>query len=271
MVGDTAPALPPLNIHAKPASDAVRKARRELFMAKHYRTPWRIFRQPSAPLPRGQSFLGWIAVDEIEVKLQAGSLVAAFLCIPAIFMQSSNSHALNLWGNALSIAIWLFFVVEATILLRIVPNNWEWVRTHKLEVFIIIGASPFLTLMGEKEMVFGITPLLIIPRFLKLLKFAKFMKIGKLLKSMKIIKKNESVPGWVDTLILFIVAIFVIGILGTIINKKSKSLVQGFTFWFDLAKEQFQIKSTNVLITIGVIAIAAVFLALSKRKKPSIS
>ena len=38
MVGDTAPALPPVNIHAKPASDAVIKARRELFMAKHYRT-----------------------------------------------------------------------------------------------------------------------------------------------------------------------------------------------------------------------------------------
>ena len=88
---------------------------------------------------------------------------------------------------------------------------------------------------------------------------------------MKIIKKNESVPGWVDTLILFIVAIFVIGILGTIINKKSKSLVQGFTFWFDLAKEQFQIKTANVLITIGVIAIAAVFLTMSKRKKQPIS
>ncbi len=210
-------------------------------------------------------------MEDLEVKLQAGSLVAAFLCIPAIFMQSSNSDALNLWGNALSIAIWLFFVVEATILLRIAPNNWQWVRTHKLEVFIIVGASPFLTLMGEKEMVFGITPLLIIPRFLKLLKFAKFMKIGKLLKSMKIIKKNESVPGWVDTLILFIVAIFVIGILGTIINKKSKSLVQGFAFWFNFAEEQFQIKSANALITIGVIATAAVFLALSKRKKQSIS
>ena len=72
-----------------------------------------------------------------------------------------------------------------------------------------------------------------------------------------------------DTLILFIVAIFVIGILGTIINKKSKSLVQGFTFWFDLTTEQFQIKTAYVLITIGVIAIAAVFLALTKRKKPS--
>jgi K+-sensing histidine kinase KdpD len=97
------------------------------------------------------------------------------------------------------------------------------------------------------------------------------MKIGKLLKSMKIIKKNESVPGWVDTLILFIVAIFVIGILGTIINKKSKSLVQGFVFWFNLAEEQFQIKSANVLITLGVIATAAVFLALIKRKKQSIN
>ena len=212
-------------------------------------------------------FLVLSAVEDLEVNLLATSLVAAFLSIPAIFMQSSNSHALQMWGNALSIAIWFFFVVEATVLLRIAPNNWEWVRSHKLEVFIIVGASPFLTLMGEKEMVFGITPLLIIPRFLKLLKFAKFMKIGKLLKSMKIIKKNESVPGWVDTLILFTVAIFVIGILGTIINKKSKSLVQGFAFWFNLVTEQFQIKTGNVLITLGVIAIAAVFLALSKRKK----
>ena len=211
-------------------------------------------------------FLGLSAVEDLEVKLQASSLVAAFLSIPAIFMQSSNNHALHLWGNALSIAIWLFFVVEATVLLRIAPNNWEWVRSHKLEVFIIVGASPFLTLMGEKEMVFGITPLLIIPRFLKLLKFAKFMKIGKLLKSMKIIKKNESVPGWVDTLILFTVAIFVIGILGTIINKKSKSLVQGFAFWFNLVTEQFQIKGASVVITIGVIATAMVFLALTKRK-----
>ena len=212
-------------------------------------------------------FLGLLSVDDLEVKLQAGSLVAAFLSIPAIFMQSSSSHALHLWGNALSIAIWFFFVVEATVLLRIAPNNWEWVRSHKLEVFIIVGASPFLTLMGEKEMVFGITPLLIFPRFLKLLKFAKFMKIGKLLKSMKIIKKNESVPGWVDTLILFTVAIFVIGILGTIINKKSKSLVQGFVFWFNLVTEQFQIKGASVVITIGVVAIAMVFLALAKRKK----
>jgi hypothetical protein len=32
--------------------------------------------------------------EDLEVKLQAGSLVSAFLCIPSIFMQSSNSHAL---------------------------------------------------------------------------------------------------------------------------------------------------------------------------------
>ena len=43
---------------------------------------------------KGQSFLGLLTMDELEVKLQAGSLVAAFLCIPAIFMQSPNSHTL---------------------------------------------------------------------------------------------------------------------------------------------------------------------------------
>ena len=93
-------------------------------------------------------FLGLLSVDDLEVKLQAGSLVAAFLSIPAIFMQSSNSHALQLWGNALSIAIWFFFVVEATVLLRIAPNNWEWVRSHKqhdgricLDV-VVVSANP---------------------------------------------------------------------------------------------------------------------------------
>jgi K+-sensing histidine kinase KdpD len=88
---------------------------------------------------------------------------------------------------------------------------------------------------------------------------------------MKIIKRSESVPGWADTLILFTVAIFVIGILGTIINQKSKSLVQGFAFWLNLTEEQFQVKSANVLVTIGVITTALVFLALTKRKKQSVS
>ena len=61
-------------------------------------------------------------MEDLEASLLATSLVAAFLSIPAIFMQSSNSHALQLWGNALSVAIWLFFVIEATVLLRIAPT-----------------------------------------------------------------------------------------------------------------------------------------------------
>ena len=68
MVGDTAPALPPLNIHAKPASDAVRKARRELFMAKYYRTPWRIVSRPSALRYAFKSG----AVSEIDVLSARG-------------------------------------------------------------------------------------------------------------------------------------------------------------------------------------------------------
>lgn len=132
------------------------------------------------------------AVSRLEHKIQALSLVAALLTIPAIFLQSSNSHTLHYWGDLISIAIWLFFVVEAMILLRITPNNWDWLRQHKLEAFIVVGASPIFTLMGEREMVFGVVPLLIIPRVLKLLKFAKIIKIGKLLKSVKIVKKVKT-------------------------------------------------------------------------------
>ena len=129
-----------------------------------------------------------------------------------------------MWGNILSTCIWLYFVFEVVILLRIAPNNRAWAATHKLEVCIVIGASPMLTLMGEKEMVFGITPLLIISRVLELLKFTKFMKIGKLLKSVKIIKKHEATPKWLEVVVLYIGALFTIGLLGMLIDKKSGSV-----------------------------------------------
>lgn len=196
------------------------------------------------------------AVSPLEHKLQVLSLVAALLTIPAIFLQSSNSHALHYWGDLISIGIWLFFVMEAMILLRIAPNNWDWLKTHKLEAFIVLGASPIFTLMGEREMVFVVVPLLIIPRLLKLLKFAKIMKIGKLLKSLKIIRKSKVVPGWLVSSVQIIVALFIIGILGTIINKKSKSIVQGFTYWIDLTINQFHIESQNLIATFGAIGSA---------------
>lgn len=209
------------------------------------------------------------AVSPLELKLQALSLVAALLTIPAIFLQSSNSHALHYWGDLVSIGIWLFFVMEAMILLRIAPNNWDWLKTHKLEAFIVVCASPIFTLMGEREMVFGVVPLLIIPRLLKLLKFAKIMKIGKLLKSLKIIRKSQVVPSWLVSSVQIIVALFIIGILGTIINKKSKSIVQGFTYWIDLTINQFHIESLSFFGTFGAVAIATLFIALSKRRKQS--
>ena len=209
------------------------------------------------------------AVSRLELKIQALSLVAALLTIPAIFLQSSNSHTLHYWGDLISIAIWLFFVVEAMILLRITPNNWDWLRKHKLEALIVVGASPIFTLMGEREMVFGVVPLLIIPRVLKLLKFAKIIKIGKLLKSVKIVKRSQDVPGWIVSFVQIIVAFFIIGILGTIINKKSKSIVQGFTYWIDLTINQFHIESNTFFVTLGAMAIATVVIALSKRRKQS--
>lgn len=201
-----------------------------------------------------------------ETKLLAGSLIAASLSIPAIFLQSSGNNTLHTWGNILSTAIWLYFVFEVAILLRIAPNNLAWAATHKLEVCIVIGASPMLTLMGENEMVFGITPLLIIPRMLKLLKFAKFMKIGKLLKSVKIIKKHEATPEWLDASVLFIGALLTIGLMGMLIDKKSHSIIDGFFYWFKLLTTQFRINTGYLLGTLVVVAFGAVVVLKKKVK-----
>jgi hypothetical protein len=201
----------------------------------------------------------------LEHRLHIGALIGALLSIPVVFMQASEDHQLHKWGNVLGITIWLFFVLEVTVLLRIAPDNWAWIKAHKLEFFIVIAASPLLTMTGDREMVFGITPLLIIPRLLHFVKFAKFMKIGKLLKTLKIMRKDKSTPDWVDTAVLLVGALFIIGIVGTLIDEESHSLIHGFKYWLELVDEQFHVNVPYLFVTVAVIG--AMTVAITKPNK----
>ena len=201
----------------------------------------------------------------LKNKFQIGALIAALMSIPAIFMQASDSHYLQDFGGLLLIIVWLFFVLEITVLLMLAPNNWAWIRGHKLEILVVIGSAPVFALMGETEMVFGLTPFLVISRFLRLVKFVKFLKIGKLLKALKIVKNDDSLPEWVDVFVIFVVSILATGIIGMIIDKESHSITDGIVYWVDLLRSDFHINLRYLIISFSVILTAGFVLVVKKQ------
>lgn len=184
--------------------------------------------------------------SDLEVCFHKGAVLAALLSIPAIFMQASENHFTHTAGNTLNIFIWLFFIVEVTVLMYFAPDNRAWARNHKLELLVVFGTAPVFSLIGEKGMVFGMVPLLMIARVIR---FAKFMKLGKLLKTVKIIKSDNKFPKWIDPLVFVLAFILAVGIIGMMIDNEAHSIAHGLKYWYHLFHKEAELRShTSILV-----------------------
>jgi len=201
--------------------------------------------------------------SELERLFQIGAVVAALLSIPAIFMQASGNHFTHAAGNTLNIFVWLFFIVEVTVLIRLAPDNWAWARKHKLEVSVVIGTAPVFSLIGERGTIFGLVPLLMIVRVIR---FTKIMKLGKLLKSVKIIKNDDKFPPWIDPLVFVLAFILAVGIIGMIIDVEAHSIGHGLKYWYHLFDKEVRIEKSYLYFSFLVILIA-VFTIFTRRKR----
>lgn len=98
---------------------------------------------------------------EIERRLELPLLVFALLTIPAIALEYGDAgqpwHGI---GIALNWAIWLAFVAEVVIMLRVVPNRGHWLRDHPLDLAIVIFTPPFLPASLQAARVFRLLRLL---------------------------------------------------------------------------------------------------------------
>ena len=159
------------------------------------------------------------------------SLIFAFLSIPAIILQSSSSEQTSRVGHFGSLVIWIFFVVEMIILLRLTPDNRAWLQSHKLEVVVVIFASPVFTFVAERESFFAIVPLVVVARILRFLRFAKVAKLLKLGKINKIFRKSKVLPVWFPFVVSAVCVLVATAVLGMIIDHEAHSIVDGYTFW----------------------------------------
>jgi voltage-gated potassium channel len=83
--------------------------------------------------------------ERIAARLQTPMMVAALLTIPALVISESRPGG---WLEAAAIAlnwlIWLSFCAELVIMLAVVPDRRAWLRTHPLELVIVVLTPPVL-------------------------------------------------------------------------------------------------------------------------------
>ena len=71
-------------------------------------------------------------------------LVAALLVIPVIAIEQSEAG--GPWKTLAAVAnwsIWIAFAIELVVMLAVVPDRWTWVRSHPLEVVVVLLTPPF--------------------------------------------------------------------------------------------------------------------------------
>jgi voltage-gated potassium channel len=109
---------------------------------------------------------------EIERRLELPLLAFALLTIPAIVLdQPDVAEPWKGIGIALNWAIWLAFLAEVVIMLRVVPDRRRWLREHPLDLAIVFLTPPFLP------------PSLQAARLFRLLRLLRLVRAGTLARS----------------------------------------------------------------------------------------
>ncbi|CAA9534989.1 MAG: hypothetical protein AVDCRST_MAG85-4022 [uncultured Solirubrobacteraceae bacterium] len=91
----------------------------------------------------------------IEERFEWPMIVAALLVIPALVIEGSDfGDPWPLIGDVLNWTIWLAFLLELVVMLRVVPDRGRWLRDHPLEVAVVLLTPPFLPASLQAARVF---------------------------------------------------------------------------------------------------------------------
>jgi voltage-gated potassium channel len=103
--------------------------------------------------------------ERVAQRFELPMMVAALLMIPVIAIQQSDApEELRVVAEVLNWAIWLAFVVELAVMLKVVPNRRRWLREHPLEVAVVLVTPPFLPSSLEAARVFRLLRLIVLLR-----------------------------------------------------------------------------------------------------------
>ncbi len=116
--------------------------------------------------------------SRIAARFELPLLIAALLVIPVIVVEQSDVG--EPWrgvAGVLNWAIWVAFAVELIVMLAVVPDRWRWLRSHPLEVVIVLLTPPFL------------------PSSLQALRALRILRLLRLLRLAQLARRTFSLDG----------------------------------------------------------------------------
>jgi len=188
------------------------------------------------------TFLGIEAKKAADVALTAAA-AAAIATIPAVFLHASANSELRAVGDVLGVAIWLTFLAETLLMVRL-HKGWggEWLRTHKLQLAVIFLANPILVWAIGRFETLELATLLPLPSFLQSAKVVKLFKVSKILKFLHLGEVSSKarfamshVP-WLVKSILISSVLLALGIVGAALDGDAATPIDGLDVWFDIGK-----------------------------------
>lgn len=126
----------------------------------------------------------------MEQRLQWPLLVAALLTIPAIAIEQTNAG--DRWDTVATVlnwSTWLAFLAEAVVMLSVVPDRGRWLRSHPLEVGIVILTPPIL------------------PAGLQALRVFRALRLLRLVKAAVLVRRLLSTEGVRDAAVLALLTV----------------------------------------------------------------
>ncbi len=124
----------------------------------------------AAQIKPGRGVVGKRAL-KAERALQMPMIIAAALTLPSlILLETRETGFLYVLSVILNWGTWLAFLVELVVMLAVVPNRWRYIRSHPLEIAIVVLTPPVLP-AG-----FQLLRMLRLLRLLRLLKLAELSR-----------------------------------------------------------------------------------------------
>ena len=214
--------------------------------------------------PEFETVWGFKAKLVADVALTA-TAAAAIATIPAVFLHASKSSEFRLVGDVLGLLIWVTFVIETLLMIRL-HHGWggEWLRTHKLQIVVVILANPFLMWAIGRYETLELSTLLPLPSILQSAKLAKLFKFTKILKflhlgevSTKARAALAHVP-WLVNTVLLSSGILALGIVGAALEGESATPIHALDVWVKIGHSLVMSVPEVLLATVPLCFIAAV-------------
>jgi voltage-gated potassium channel len=116
--------------------------------------------------------------ERIARRFEVPVLIAALLVIPVIAIeQASPGEPWRTLAAVTNWLIWLVFLAELLAMLAVVPDRWRWLRSHPLDVAIVVLTPPFM------------------PSSLQAFRALRLLRLLRLLRAVRIARRLFSLDG----------------------------------------------------------------------------